>query len=87
MRISNSLGRNDNFLAKARKLSILPTSLDIFLYTAILCMYSLFTPTCMCPFTMSYVLQYLPDYMTVENIYKFAQYYKTRKIICMKAMF
>ena len=25
-----SVGRNDNFLAKARKLSILPTSLDIF---------------------------------------------------------
>ena len=29
-KISNSVGRNDNFLAKARKLSILPTSLDIF---------------------------------------------------------
>ena len=28
--MSNSLERNDNFLAKARKLSILPTSLDIF---------------------------------------------------------
>ena len=28
--MSNSVGRNDNFLAKARKLSILPTSLDIF---------------------------------------------------------
>ena len=28
--ISNSAGRNDNFLAKALKLSILPTSLDIF---------------------------------------------------------
>ena len=28
-KISNSVGRNDNFLAKARKLSILPTSLDI----------------------------------------------------------
>ena len=28
--ISNSVGRNDNFLAKALKLSILPTSLDIF---------------------------------------------------------
>ena len=28
--ISNSVWRNDNFLAKARKLSILPTSLDIF---------------------------------------------------------
>ena len=27
---SNSIGRNDNFLAKTRKLSILPTSLDIF---------------------------------------------------------
>ena len=27
---SNSVGRNDNFLVKARKLSILPTSLDIF---------------------------------------------------------
>ena len=26
----NSVGRNDNFLAKARKLSILPTLLDIF---------------------------------------------------------
>ena len=26
----NSVGRNDNFLAKAGKLSILPTSLDIF---------------------------------------------------------
>ena len=26
----HSVGRNDNFLAKARKLSILPTSLDIF---------------------------------------------------------
>ena len=29
-KISNSFGRNDNFLAKARWLSILPTSLDIF---------------------------------------------------------
>ena len=29
-KISNSVGRNDNFFAKARKLSILPTSLDIF---------------------------------------------------------
>ena len=28
--MSNSVGRNDNFLAKARKLSILLTSLDIF---------------------------------------------------------
>ena len=27
--ISNEVGRNDNFLVKARKLSILPTSLDI----------------------------------------------------------
>ena len=27
---NNSVGRNDNFLAKARKLSILQTSLDIF---------------------------------------------------------
>ena len=26
----NSVGGNDNFRAKARKLSILPTSLDIF---------------------------------------------------------
>ena len=30
LKISNSVGRNDNFLAKARKLSILPTSLYIF---------------------------------------------------------
>ena len=29
-KISNSVERNDNFLAKARKLSILSTSLDIF---------------------------------------------------------
>ena len=29
-KISNSVGRNDNFRAKARKLSILPTSLDIY---------------------------------------------------------
>ena len=29
-KISNSVGRNDNCLAKARQLSILPTSLDIF---------------------------------------------------------
>ena len=29
-KISNSVGRNDNFLAKAGKLSILPTWLDIF---------------------------------------------------------
>ena len=29
-KISNSVGRNDNFQAKARKLSILPTSLDVF---------------------------------------------------------
>ena len=28
--LSNSVGRNDNFLAKARKFSILPTSLDSF---------------------------------------------------------
>ena len=28
--MSNSVGRNDNFLAEARILSILPTSLDIF---------------------------------------------------------
>ena len=30
IKIYNSVGRNDNFLAKARKLPILPTSLDIF---------------------------------------------------------
>ena len=30
IKISNWVGRNDNFLAKGRKLSILPTSLDIF---------------------------------------------------------
>ena len=29
-KISNSVGRHDNFLAKARKLSILPTLSDIF---------------------------------------------------------
>ena len=29
-KIFNSIGRDDNFLAKARKLSILPTSLDTF---------------------------------------------------------
>ena len=29
-KMSNSVGRKDNFLAKAKKLSILPTSLDIF---------------------------------------------------------
>ena len=28
--MSNSVGRNDNFLAKARKLSVLPTSLEFF---------------------------------------------------------
>ena len=28
--MSNSVGRNDNFLAKTRQLSIFPTSLDIF---------------------------------------------------------
>ena len=28
--MSNSVGRNDNFLAKARKLSVLPTLLDSF---------------------------------------------------------
>ena len=28
--MSNEVGGNDNFLAKARNLSILPTSLDIF---------------------------------------------------------
>ena len=28
--MSHPVGRNDNFLAKARKLSILPTSLDTF---------------------------------------------------------
>ena len=31
-KISNSVGRNDTFLAKARKLSIFPTSLDILIY-------------------------------------------------------
>ena len=31
-KIFNSVGRNDNFLAKARKLSILPTSLNILIY-------------------------------------------------------
>ena len=30
IKMSNSVGRNDNFLTKARKLSILPTLLDIF---------------------------------------------------------
>ena len=29
-KISNSVGRNDKFLAKTQKLSVLPTSLDIF---------------------------------------------------------
>ena len=28
--MSNEVGRNDNFLAKVRKLSILPTSSDVF---------------------------------------------------------
>ena len=32
IRTSISVGTNDNFLAKARKLPILPTSLDIFIY-------------------------------------------------------
>ena len=41
-KISNSVGRNDNFLAKAPKLSIVPISLDIFdirntIYIRILC--------------------------------------------------
>ena len=30
VRIKNSFGRKDNFVAKARRLSFLPTSLDIF---------------------------------------------------------
>ena len=30
IKISNSVGRNDNFLATVRKLSILPTELNIF---------------------------------------------------------
>ena len=29
-KISNSVGRKDNFLAKARKVSFMPTELDIF---------------------------------------------------------
>ena len=35
----NSVGRNDNFLGKSRKSSILPTSFDIFIYTATLYAY------------------------------------------------
>ena len=43
-KISNSVGRNDNFLTKARKLTILQTSLDIFdMYTTTLYTYSLYT--------------------------------------------
>ena len=46
-RISNSVGRNNNFLAKARKLSILPTSVYIFYarqhYVRILYSFSLYT--------------------------------------------
>ena len=39
-KISNLVGKNKNFLAKIRKLSILPTLLDIFWYSTTLCAYS-----------------------------------------------
>ena len=40
-KISNSVGRNDNFPAKARKLSILPTELDILLYGSTMSVFSI----------------------------------------------
>ena len=40
-KISNSVGRNNNFLAKAQKLSILPTSLDFFIYSKTIYVFSL----------------------------------------------
>ena len=42
IKISNEVGRIDNFADKARKLSVLPTSLDIFLYTSTLYKYSIY---------------------------------------------
>ena len=41
--MSNSVGRNDNFRAKARKLSILPTSLDILIYGNPIYVFSIFS--------------------------------------------
>ena len=41
-KISISVGRNDNFLANARKLSILPTWIDIFSYTTTLYTFTLY---------------------------------------------
>ena len=43
--MSNEVGRIDNFLALARKLSFLPTELDISLYTTTLCTYSIYLST------------------------------------------
>ena len=42
-KISNSVGRNDNFLSKARKLSILPSSLDILIYRNTMYVFSIYT--------------------------------------------
>ena len=39
---SNEVGRIDNFRALAQTLSILPTELNIFLYTTALCTYSIY---------------------------------------------
>ena len=43
--MSNEVGRIDNFRALARKLSFVPTSLDIFLNTTELCTYSIYLST------------------------------------------
>ena len=44
-KISNEVGRNDNFQALARKSSFLPNELDIFLYTTTLYTYSIYAST------------------------------------------
>ena len=62
--MSNSVGRNNNFLAKARKLSkkVLPTSLDILIYGNTIYVFSIYHAIFN---TMSIISSYLFRYSCV----------------------
>ena len=68
-KISNSVRRNDNVLAKARKLSILPTLFDIFMYGNSIYVFSIYnlTKVFLCPFCFQLAVTYLNNYACSWN--------------------
>ena len=74
IKIPNSVGRNDNFLAKARKLSILRPSLDIFYirqhYIRILYLTSIFSFSHNVFYPLKSKSKYLTFYHTIPTLRK-----------------